>query len=326
MKKLNKLVATALAATMTITSALPAMAAVTRTTSNGLVYTDNGKNINYPCWIWRNGYCYYYQNSATILKNTTTPDGYTVDAEGRWTVNGQIQSNGYGYQTMGTDVYNGKSNDEIWNLMLNKIEPVFLAGIPNGNMEGLTVQYLAADGSKYKGIAFDIGTGGVVGRETTILHNSDQYGTFITARIGEDWADEMINVISPYSKTSYAQKNDIKEKTIKAVVGDQIGQELFNYIRQHADKMDMSGGYKTVVDENGNPVKGWIISSIDDSPNQFVEDPNGTDDKRVWSSDPVGDGVNAKTLDLSVWQNRTTDYGKVFNVTNNEGLIVINVY
>ncbi|MEG1574961.1 MAG: hypothetical protein RR341_07825, partial [Bacteroidales bacterium] len=128
--KIKKLIAVVLAATMTIISAVPAAAAVTRQTSNGLFYTDNGKDIKYPCWIWLDGACYYYKNAANILKNTTTPDGYTVDAEGRWTVNGQIQSNGYGYQVMGTDVYNGKSNDEIWNLMVNKLENSFSKGIP----------------------------------------------------------------------------------------------------------------------------------------------------------------------------------------------------
>lgn len=330
MRKTNKLLAAALVVVMSITAAVSTMAAVTRTTSNGLVYTDNGKNINYPCWIWRNGFCYYYQNGATVLKNTTTPDGYTVDAEGRWVVNGVPQSNGYGFQIMGTAEYNRKSNDEIWNLMLNKIEPVFLAGVPNGNMEGLTVQYLSGTSDKKAGIAFDIGTGAVMGRDITVLHNSEQYGTFVTARIGEEWADQEIEVISPYSKTSYAQKADIKEKTIKAVVGDQIGQELFHYIRAHADKMDMTGGYKTVVDANGNLIMGSLETILDANGwvvgTEFIEDPNGPDRKREWSAAPSADGINAPTLDLSMWQNRTTDYGKTFNVTNNEGLIVINVY
>lgn len=54
-------------------------------------------------WQWQdvNGdgisECYYYDDNGTMLTNTTTPDGYTVDSNGAWVVNGVVQT-----QTSGT--------------------------------------------------------------------------------------------------------------------------------------------------------------------------------------------------------------------------------
>jgi len=44
---------------------------------------------------WIDGNCYYLdtqgQNEGALYRNTTTPDGFTVDLEGRWVVNGVVQ-------------------------------------------------------------------------------------------------------------------------------------------------------------------------------------------------------------------------------------------
>ena len=54
----------------------------------------------YPknCWLWIDGNndniveCYYFDNNGYMLANTTTPDGYYVNADGQWTVNGVVQN------------------------------------------------------------------------------------------------------------------------------------------------------------------------------------------------------------------------------------------
>ena len=46
-------------------------------------------------WQWIDGNCYYLdtqgQNEGALYRNSTTPDGFTVDSEGRWVVNGAVQ-------------------------------------------------------------------------------------------------------------------------------------------------------------------------------------------------------------------------------------------
>jgi cysteine-rich secretory protein family./putative cell wall binding repeat len=59
---------------------------------------DNG-NGTWPasCWLWVDGNqdgqaeCYYFQQNGYIMLNSTTPDGYIVDANGAWVVDGVVQ-------------------------------------------------------------------------------------------------------------------------------------------------------------------------------------------------------------------------------------------
>ena len=111
--------------------------------------------------------------------------------------------------------------------------------------------------------------------ETAVTHNDQRFGTFVTAGIGNYWSDLEKTYNNAISKAYYANKVDIKEKTIKAVVGDKIGTELFNYIKQHADKI--------IPDAEWNPYN-------------------------------MADGIMPSKLDFSAWQNRKTDYGKTFSI------------
>ena len=57
--------------------------------------SDGWKGRMLTGWQWIDGNCYYLdsqgQNEGALYRNTTTPDGYAVDAEGRWIVNGVVQ-------------------------------------------------------------------------------------------------------------------------------------------------------------------------------------------------------------------------------------------
>ena len=369
MMKAKRLTAIALAAAIMITNAMPTQADIISkktVADTTMIYTDNAHNIEYPCWIWISGYAYYYQNAAMILKNTTTPDGYTVDDQGRWIVNGVPQTNGYGNHIMGTSDYNGKSNDEIWSSLVSKLEPVYINGISTGEINlMISPRELSYDSSKY-----------TYGSDISIWKDIDNYDVvkkdyfkaFITARIGNSWSDNIKDTPRAWIKMAYADSAEMKEKTIKAVVGDVVGKELFDYIRRHADQISHSGGYTIAIDENGNTINGWIHGGFMERPatkENFIEDwreeieyrkannvkmdypvpdlenlpepepygeydlwfndPNGRDTKSIWIQD-ISDGINPKALDLSQWQNRTTDYGKRFRVSNDEGVIVIYVY
>ena len=57
--------------------------------------SDGWKGRMLTGWQWIDGNCYYLdpqgQNEGALYRNTTTPDGFTVDSEGRWIVNGVVQ-------------------------------------------------------------------------------------------------------------------------------------------------------------------------------------------------------------------------------------------
>lgn len=53
-------------------------------------------------WNWIDGYCYYFDNqSGALLVNTTTPDGYKVNADGKWEKDGKVMfSQGKGHSSV----------------------------------------------------------------------------------------------------------------------------------------------------------------------------------------------------------------------------------
>ena len=338
MRKMKKALCAALC--MSFIMAMPAYAAVTsiKTNIDGsiAVKTDNA-DMEYPCWIWRDGYCYYYENSGTIARNTTTRDGYTVDAEGRWTVNGVPQTNGYGSKVMGTAEYNGKSEDEIWNLMQGKIKNVFENSIPSERggevLEASGYDPILIHAYTYTmgkdEIAFDYSTAQYGPGESYVFHNDVRNGNYLTVAVGASWSDQTDIPATSYSKAFYANLPLMKEQLIKATVGDTVGQELFNYLRTHADQKNASGGWRAVYDANGNPIMGdthYEPDGAGDFKRVFVENPNGLENKYEWREEAIGDGFNASAIDWSAWQNRTTDYGKRFSVTADDYALQINVY
>ena len=74
------------------------------TDADGNVYylsTNQGSDLGrmYTGWNWIDGKCYYFNMNSgyagypagALMRNMTTPDGFTVDATGAWTVNGVVQ-------------------------------------------------------------------------------------------------------------------------------------------------------------------------------------------------------------------------------------------
>lgn len=222
--------------------------------------------------------------------------------------------------------------------MQGKIKGVFETGITNGESE---ITELDANGRHYNhydvytytyskdDIAFDYATFQYGKGDSYVFHNDERNGNYLTVTVGAAWSDEIDNVTSAIAKAAYANRPLIKEQLIKATVGDTVGQELFNYLRSHADQKDTSGGWKNVYDASGNPIKGDIHFEPDgagDFKEVFVENPNGLQIKRVWTAESTGDGFDASKIDWSAWQNRTTDYGKRFSVTADDRAMQINIY
>lgn len=62
---------------------------------NGQYYGQPGQEVE---WQWLDGNqdgtaeCYAFDSQGRMYADTTTPDGYTVNADGAWTVNGAVQT------------------------------------------------------------------------------------------------------------------------------------------------------------------------------------------------------------------------------------------
>ena len=135
-------------------------------------------------WQWIDGYCYYFDEQGKLLINTITPDGYQVNGEGRWVIDGVEQYKaGYGMKSVHTHLEEGNrgssvrrsssggggsssNNDNLKNQLVNTKENV--KAFDSTTEEGLNELE-----SVYEGI-YDYWT--------------DDKGT-------EDWEDDEFNVV-----------------------------------------------------------------------------------------------------------------------------------
>ena len=116
---MKKLIGFAPVAAFSSVLAFSAMAGVWKQDNVGWWY-DNG-NGTYPSnsWQWIDGdnngtaECYYFDRTGYMLANTTTPDGYQVNALGAWVENGTVKTrNVRGTGQTGYTKSNSKSEEK----------------------------------------------------------------------------------------------------------------------------------------------------------------------------------------------------------------------
>ena len=108
MKK--RLTTVGLAAALVLGMVGSAFAAGWQKNDTGWWYGTNADNTTWYAngWQWIDGnsdgiaQSYYFDASGYLYTNTTTPDGYTVNADGAWTENGVVQTKAVSSQTGST--------------------------------------------------------------------------------------------------------------------------------------------------------------------------------------------------------------------------------
>ena len=87
-RKLNVMLAAAL---LSAVCSFTAFAGEWKQDDAGWKYDNGDLTFIRDGWSWIDGKCYFFTPEGYCLMNTVTPDGYTVDADGAWTVDGRIQ-------------------------------------------------------------------------------------------------------------------------------------------------------------------------------------------------------------------------------------------
>lgn len=142
MRRMKKAIAIVIATATMASQAMPTFAAEWKQNEIGYWYQEDNGSYPTNSWKWINGRCYYFDSNGYMLASTTTPDGYTVDATGAWTVNGVVQTQSTG-QTSGT-VHHNENYDpahplagkiDEWRLRLtpesNALNTLYITGLPN---------------------------------------------------------------------------------------------------------------------------------------------------------------------------------------------------
>lgn len=85
---------------MIVGSSMTVLAAGWQQNATGWWWQNDDGSWPANSWQWLDGNrdgvaeCYYFDGNGYMLANTTTPDGYMVNADGAWTVNGVVQTQG----------------------------------------------------------------------------------------------------------------------------------------------------------------------------------------------------------------------------------------
>lgn len=94
-------------------------------------------------WVWIDGNndgiaeSYYFDSNGYCLQDTTTPDGYTVNASGAWTVNGAIQTQAVAAQT--TEIQGTATDTQMEHVQAIMPKAVDAGGYMNYSPEGLNL-------------------------------------------------------------------------------------------------------------------------------------------------------------------------------------------
>ena len=120
-KKRNAMrVATALS--ISAIAIMPVFAEGWQHNDKGWWFGTNATNTTWHAngWQWLDGNndgvaeCYYFDQNGYILANGTTPDGFLVNADGQWVVNGAIQKKSVGASVLNEQNGNWMQTNGIW--------------------------------------------------------------------------------------------------------------------------------------------------------------------------------------------------------------------
>lgn len=148
-KSVNKLLLCGLVTAITISSSFTALAGTWKQDHIGWWWQENNGSYPVSTWQWIDSNndgiaeCYYFNESGYCLINTITPDGYTVNADGAWIVNGTIQTKSVSYLPSNTSEFQkqNKNNQFQFNTQVTKFMNAnsyeeLISGLQNVRKEG----------------------------------------------------------------------------------------------------------------------------------------------------------------------------------------------
>lgn len=91
-KKLITITKIVITSLFIIGSTITANAGQWKQNDTGWWYQNTDGSYLASGWQWIHGKCYYFTSDGYCLTNTNTPDGYQVDTNGAWVLNGVVQS------------------------------------------------------------------------------------------------------------------------------------------------------------------------------------------------------------------------------------------
>ena len=245
MKTTKRFLALALAVMTMLSLTIPVSAAVWKQDNTGWWYQED--NGSYPAntWKWIDGNndgvaeCYYFNEKGYMLSNTTTPDGYQVNASGAWVVNGVVQTQATG--STGNATHSGNYDPahplagkiDEWDLRLPK-NYIGYAVIVNDNLQAL----LTGQMDQYYMAPIGVSTNPVTGT-TRYVEEADYNYSKMTENALYNWFCNWLNGMD-FENMSEMEK----AKEIQKVLAQGINQTGMG-------ELDRNSQYSVLIDKKG---------------------------------------------------------------------------
>lgn len=171
-----------------------------------------------------------------------------------------------------------KEFQEQWNDTIGELESIYSGG---SSPSGSAPYEKRGD----NGIAY-IPMEGALYYDTISVNYYPEGNTYVEATFANEWSDMAGNTDNPQVQAFYNSIPGVVESTLKSILGETAGGELFAFIKEHADRTQ-TGGYISRINEENRL-------------------------ETVWTDGPVGDGIQANDIDFEAWEEKFTDDGLRF--------------
>lgn len=140
-KNLKKNVSKILSSTLVLVTLVASPAFAGQWTQDGNNWKYQNDDGSYAVnWQWINGKSYCFDANGIMYANTTTPDGYTVNENGEWTVSGVVQTQNTA--SVSNDGSQGLNHLKSWFV----VEPAMNPAVWSGNVDtSLRVKWIWSD-------------------------------------------------------------------------------------------------------------------------------------------------------------------------------------
>lgn len=131
-----------IALTVSTMMSMTAFAGNWETVGNDWKYKEDNGTYTVNGWQWIDGKSYYFDANGIMAKDTIV-DGYTVNADGQWTVNGVVQTQGTTGQPANTNGVNHSDGYDPAHPLKNVMDDWNLRQTPETN--GLNYYYICGN-------------------------------------------------------------------------------------------------------------------------------------------------------------------------------------
>ena len=189
--------------------------------STGWWYQNDDNSYPRNSWQWINGKSYYFDSNGYMLANTTTPDGYNVDANGAWIVNGVVQTQSTGTQTY-TGAASGYNKDGISNIAIDLLHSSRdEANAKYGPEEALQAGYSFS--ISYPNALYKVIWNGKSGAEAALAANRNDMSNYYIQQVFCKTPTDMVNFLPERANT---MKPDDLAKSLKGMGYDAVSSGL----------------------------------------------------------------------------------------------------